>query len=180
MSIMSFYALGEAFAALEAELVATGGEWTPEVETAFGLLGELEADKLDAYASVIRNAEASAVAFGGERDAWAAKAHAAKATAERLKARLLEYLQARELPELRGHLWRAAVTANGGKQPLEVLVPVEQLPDELVVTERRPNLEAIRAGAEMGPHGTLWAADTDRPVFAVARLLPRGAHLRIR
>lgn len=172
---VSLYHLEAAFAALEAELLDSGGEWTPETEAAFAALGEMEADRMDAYACVIRNAEAEAEVFGRERDAFAEKASAAANRAKRLKARLLDYLQARDLKELRGHLWRAAVTPNGGKAPVEVLLPPEQLPPELARTVVQPDLELIRTAADHAG-GEVRLSDGR----LVARLLPRGSHLRIR
>ncbi len=179
---VSLYDLGAEFAALEAMLIESGGEWTPEVESRFAALGALEGDKVDAYASVIRQQEAAAKVFGGEADAFQAKADAfqakadaALAVAKRLKARMLEYMQGRDVAELRGALWRFARQRNGGKAPLRLEVEPDALPEKYRVVRYFPDTDALRADAELCPNGVLEVGGVP-----LARLESPGEHIRIR
>lgn len=175
----SLYTLSETFAALEAELLETGGEWTPEIEAAFAALGELETDKVDAYAVVVRGLERHRDACKTERDALQQKATAAEHAARRLKERMHEYLTVRGVRELKGTVWRAAIQAHGGKQPLEVLVPAEELPPDFQRVTVSADTDKLRAAAEAvadpGGEVTLTHEGT-----ALARLLPRGSSVRFR
>lgn len=166
----TLYELGTEWARLETVLLESGGELTPDVEAAFTALGELERDKVDAYQHVVANLAGHAAACQAEANHLQEKADAALNAAKRVKARLLEYLQARGVKELQGDRWRACVTANGGKQPLTLLVEPEQLPVIYQRVKVEPDTDTLRAGLE----------GKDPAAVAVARLEPRGSHLRFR
>jgi hypothetical protein len=168
----SLYTLGETFAALEAALLESGGEWNEQIESQFVELGKLETERVDAYAVVVRSFEAHATACRAEAATLATKAQVAENAAKRLKARLLDYLTARGLEELRGTIWKAKRTANGGKQPLTLLVDPDDLPPEYQLHSVTANTEMLRIQAD----------DDGSIVFSgqpVARLEPRGFHLRL-
>lgn len=174
MPTLSLYELGQAFTDLEAALIESGGEWTPEVEQAFAALGELEADKVDAYAHLIRNTEALAEVLEAEKRALEEKRAVAANRATRLKEKLHEYLTTRGLDKVKGTIWTAAIQANGGRPPMEVLVEPDQLPAAYTVTVKQVNTGALRAAAELA------GGRLEEFGRTLAVIQPRGTHLRIR
>ena len=169
----SLYDLAADFAALEAALTESGGEWTPEVEAAFAAIGGLEAERLDAYRAVVAQLEAHATACRGEAEAFQTKANVASNAVKRLKARLQDYLVATGRTEVKGNIWRAVLTANGGKPPLTVLVSPEALPELYQRPRIEADTEALRAAA--GEDGLVLADGRE-----IARIEPRGQHVRFR
>lgn len=168
----SLYTIGTEFAAIEAELYEAGGEITPEIEVRLLDLGALEGEKVDGLATVVRTFESHATACRHEAAAFTVKATVAETAAKRLKARLLDYLTDRGLEELRGTIWKAKRTANGGKQAMTLLVDASELPPEYQVLTVTAYTEGLRL-----------RADDDGVVVLrgvpIARLEPRGHHLRI-
>ncbi len=168
----SLYTIGTEFAEIEAALYEAGGEITPEIEARLLALGTMEGEKVDGYAAVVRTFESHATACRHEAAAFAAKAQVAENAAKRLKGRLLDYLTERGLEELRGTIWKAKRTANGGKQPLTLLVDASELPPEYQLVTVAANTDMLRVQADADGAVVF----SDRPV---ARLEPRGHHLRI-
>jgi hypothetical protein len=168
----TLYDLTAEWTDLSAALTESAGEITDEIEARLDALGTLEGAKVDSYALVVRSFEAHATACRAEATALIAKATVAENAAKRLKARLLDYLTARGLEELRGTIWKAKRTANGGKQPLTLLVDPDDLPPEYQLHSVTANTEMLRIQAD----------DDGSIVFSgqpVARLEPRGFHLRL-
>lgn len=174
MTTISLYEIGAEFAALEAALTESGGELTPEVEAAWDALGQLEARKLDAYRQVSIRFEYHAKACQAEIDVLTAKANASLNAAKRLKERLKLYMESRGVTELKGDLFAAKLQRNGGKPPLVLLVPVEELPPELTRTRVEPDLDKIRE------HVAVVTDAMGEPVSVFARIDPVGTHLRWR
>lgn len=166
----TLYELGTEWARLETALIEAEGEMTPDVEAALAALGDLERDKIDAYQHIVANLDAHAKACHEEAERLRAKSDVARNAARRLKDHLLAYMQARGVEAIQGDRWRACATKNGGKPPLTVLVEPEQLPASYQRVKVEPDTDALRAGLEQA----------DPAAVAVARLEPRGVHLRFR
>lgn len=143
------------------------------VAAAFAALGQIEAEKLDGYRHIVLRFEKYAGACDDEAAVLKAKADAARNAAKRLKERLHEYMVAKGVTELQGDIFKAAITANGGKEPLTVLVPVEQLDRKWCRITVAPDPEKLRAAAVNGEI-------RDDAGGLVAKLEPRGTHLRFR
>lgn len=170
----TLYEVGVEFARLETLLYEQGGEWTPEVEAAFTALGEMERDRVDAYQHVIANLTAHATGCQEEAKRLAEKADVALNAAKRLKERLKEYMEVRGVTALQGDRWLAVIQRNGGKPPLVLDLPVEQLPSRFVRYTPAPDSDALRAaamtdGSVIGPEGV-----------QIAHVDPPGTHLRFR
>jgi outer membrane murein-binding lipoprotein Lpp len=179
---VSLYELGVQWQQLEDVLVESGGEWTEEVEAYFAALGQLEGAKVDAYAHVVRGISAYADALKAEESALRDKRKAAEHAIERLKARLLDYMRERDVRELRGTTWKAAIQRNGGLRPMELLVAPEELPEAFQLRRVEPNWPAIRAAVGEGlPPPDLGATLTlPGAVGPDLNVLPVGLHLRLR
>lgn len=72
------------------------------------------------------------------------------------------------LKKIETALGNVTLAGNGGKAPLEVLVPVDQLPADCKRVVVEPDLDAIRNVLAKGESVTF------------ARALPRGNHIRIK
>ena len=178
MSI-SLYQVAEEFRALEAELIATAGEWTEEVEKRFAELGELEADRVDAYAALCRSQDAYQKALKDEENALREKRKTSENLVARLRSRLFDYMEERGTKELRGQIWRAAIQKNGGLRALTLLVEAQELPAEFQVITVEANTTKLRDMADIA------VDDREAVTLAVdgkevARLEPRGSSVRFR
>jgi len=178
MATLTLHAIGEQLAALEQLLIETGGEVTPEVEAWFAEYGGLEQAKVDGIAGFLRSQEALAKACKGEAAELGRKARVAEHTITRLKAYVLLELQARKVKDLAGSIWKLCRQANGGQQALTVFEPdvtkvpvrfLRTIPATVVIDD-----ELLRAGLESGN------AEIRAEAEQVARLEPRGEHVRVR
>lgn len=126
--------------------------------------------KLDGYAALIQERRARATARQDEASRLSRLADMDAQAASRLKARVLLFLQVQQIQRIETARYRLSVSGNGGLLPL-ILAPEitgESLPESYVRTERRPDLERLRAALEKGytiPGVTFGT---------------RGMHLRIR
>lgn len=171
---ISLYELESEFAALHNRLIETAGEWTDEVEAEFTRLGGIESVKVDSYQHVLAEFTAHASACQSEIERLQEKQQNALNAKRRLTERLKEYMEAKEVTELKGTTWKAVIQKNGGKPPLTVLMDPAQLPAPFVRYRAEPDTEAMRAAAlpggdVIGPEGIL-----------VARVEKPGTHLRFR
>jgi len=179
---LSLYELGEQWQALEAALVESGGELTPEVEAAFAALGAIESHKVDSYAAVVRSFSAYLEAVKAEEAELRTKRKVAEAAIERLKGRLLDYMRERGVRELRGTTWRAAIQRNGGLRPMSLLVAAEELPpafQKITVEADWPAIRAALADLAIPPDVGAQVA-TPGAVGPDVDVHPVGEHLRIK
>ncbi len=167
----TLYDVSTEFARIELLLTEQGGEWTEEVEAAFLALGEMEKDRVDAYHHVIANLNAYRDGCIAESRRLDEKARVADNAAIRLKGRLLEYMRARDVTELKGEKWRAVIQKNGGKAPLVLLCEPDALPKHLQRVRIEADTDGIRA--VLTNSGAVELA-------GVARLDQPGTHLRFR
>jgi hypothetical protein len=132
-----------------------------------GLDAALE-DKAEGYASVIQELALRAKARKDEASRIRALAEADEAVADRLKKRLKEAMETTGKQVIDTPRFKLSVAGNGGKQPLVIETPVDDLPAEFKVVRHEPNKDAIRAALEAGT------------TVPGCTLLPRGTSLRIR
>jgi hypothetical protein len=174
------FEIGDDLVALESLLYEVGGdisdddaaaavdEWLTENHAA------LEA-KLDGYGYLVKKFEEKAAFARAEAKRLSERAQARENAAKRMKERLKVFMEIHGQKKLETPRYDFAVQANGGKAPVEVTVPVEDLPPWAQVVTVVPNTEAIREAFTMFD-------DPDRveAVQRIARLGERGTHLRIR
>ena len=149
MPTLSLYQLDDQLAEIEDALLEAGGEIDDDTDARLGELLDAREDKVDGYIALIRTYEASATAFKEEESRLSANRRAAENAAKRLKARLLHSMTERGERELKGRLGKAKVQASGSR-PVNLLVDVEDLPDELVRRTVAPDLSAIKAALKEG------------------------------
>lgn len=149
-----------------------GGELDEAAERAlsewFADLGDKQAHKLDSYCALIRTFELRASVRRSEMERLSLLVKAEENKAKRLKDRLKLYLEATGQRKVDTDRYSVSVQANGGSLPVEVSVPVDELPIACTQAKLFADVDMIRetllAGGDV--HG--------------CKLLPRGSHVRIR
>ncbi len=134
-----------------------------------GLRTEAET-KADGYARVIREYEARAKARREEASAMADMARADEERASSVKRFLMQCMERLDTRQLAGRTFTLAVQANGGKQPVDVFVEADRIPDRFVRVERKADRDALRDAILSG----------DEDAMRCASLMPRGFSLRIK
>ena len=140
------------------------------VEDAIGDYTEELEIKADGYCKVIKNLEGNVEAIDKEIARLQAKKKACKSGIDRLKANLFDSMKSLNKEKIKTELFTVAIQKNGGALPVVVDVPTEQLPDECVIVEEKPNLKEI---------GVLLANYPDK-YGKYAHLGERGESLRIK
>jgi hypothetical protein len=155
-----------------ADLLEEAGELTPEasaaVEQWFAELGGAEQTKLDNYCALIRSLQLRAAARKEEAERLAKRVRIDEATASWLKQNLLRYMHATGSKKIETDRYLLTRRVNGGKQPLEITLPVDQLSPLYQRVEVKADQDEIRAALEAGV------------IVDGCRLLPRGEHVEIR
>jgi hypothetical protein len=126
--------------------------------------------KFDGYAALITEMEARARCRKEEAERLAARARRDEEQAKFLKERLTQYFQRHGLGTVETARYRLTLTRNGGKTPVCLSVPPEELPEEFVreTVTRKADLEMIREALEAGQE------------IPGAALGERGSSVRIR
>lgn len=161
------------------DLVDDSAELPPIVEQWFAEIGEAESEKLFGYWSVMRQLEMEAATATAEAEQFQAKARARENAVKRMKDRLKLYLELtgrREAVASNGK--KFAIQANGGKQAVTqtyALNPqdmtaeeVGRCPEALLRPRVALDMDELRKGLESGER------------YDLAKLEPRGTHLRVR
>lgn len=112
------------------------------LDTLEGVQGEYEI-KLEAYCKVIKNIEADMEALKAEAKRLTDRRKVLEGNVERLKKAMYDSMKATGTDKVKGQIFTVAIQRNGGKLPVIVDVPTEDLPDELVKVVESPDLEAI-------------------------------------
>ena len=125
-------------------------------------------EKIESYAKVIKNLTANIDALKAETERLTARRKTLETNIASLKARMFESMKLTGKTKIKGDLFTVSIQQNGGKPPVIVDVKTEDLPDELVKIEEKPDLDAIAAYIEKNPDNKL------------AHFGVRGESLRIR
>jgi hypothetical protein len=160
---------------IDAALLDTAGEVTPAIQALLDVHERLETDKLDAYGIVYRDHMEKAAACTRLAEELTARAAQHRKIAEGRQRLMQWYMTRRDMPELQGNFVRFTRVTNGGVQKVDLIIPVEQVPD----TYRKPlppspprgevDLNALRIALQAGREDAI----------AVAVLQPRTQRVDI-
>lgn len=154
---------------MQLQMMLEDPEEDPEaIQSMMDDLDEAIEDKADGYAKVIKNMESSLDAIKKEQERLSTKKSTLENGIKRLKENLQTAMIATDKRKFKTDLFSFAIQKNGGKVPVILDVEVDQLPDDLVKFERKPDLGAITSYIE------------DTGDVAYAHLGERGESLRIR
>ena len=139
-------------------------------------LCQMEAEKLDGYAALIRELELRAEARKAEAQRILERAKADESKAAFLKERLKEHLFRHGRKSIETARFRITHAAHGGRLPVLLSVDPEHLPAPYRVEQVRykADLEALRAALDA--HGEI----TDGEGQVLVRYGERGSSIRIR
>lgn len=118
-----------------------------DYETIENLLDITEEDieeKAENYAKVIKNFEATVNALKAEEKRLAEKRKHIEQSIKNLKLNLEGAMIATGKRKFEKGIFKFAIQKNGGALPVIVDVPTEELADEFVIVEEKPDLTAIR------------------------------------
>lgn len=154
-----------------AESLAEGGELKPEDAAMIDqwlASNRAEQDrKVDGYCALIREFELRSEARQKEAERLSKLASYDQNTADRLRDRLKLYMTLYGLKKIETERFRASICGNGGKQPIEVEIPADQLPEEYQRHSVAIDYDKIRDDLLAGRQ------------LSFARTKERGTHLRI-
>lgn len=145
---LSLYELSGEWADFVRLLTEAEGELTPELADAMARLENLEGERADAYRIVILQFRALMEAVEKELDKLTDKRDAAKATIERLNARMLEYMTLRGTDEVKGSIWKAKRV----KSPPRIILDRDptELPTEFQRVKVEANMPALKVALTEG------------------------------
>jgi hypothetical protein len=165
--------IGQDMEALDDMLAESGGDISdPAVSQAVDqFFSEIESDlenKVAGYIGLIRRNELYAAAAKEEIDRLRKRQCVLENAARNLKDRLKWFMEWRGTKKIETPRGVASVAGNGGKQPVDVHVPAEELPERFRKIKVEPDTDAIRKALVAGEE------------IPGCVLQERGFHLRIR
>lgn len=136
----SLYKIGEDMSALDELLEELGGDVSDEAIDA-AIQEWLEenqsnlAVKTDNIVIYVKELQARAKSKKEMAKEYAQSAKFDERKAERMKKRLMDFMQERGIPKLQGNLHTVAIQQNGGKEPviLDEEIPIEEVPEEYLI-----------------------------------------------
>lgn len=158
MENKSLYLIVNEAMALEQQLMESGGEITPEIESALAVNQESLMEKADGYQHVIERFESLSEHYAARAEFFATIGKQCKTAAERLKNNIKFAMIEMGVDELRGQDIRFKVTPTSGTLHIddEEMIPVE-FKTEIVKTEvdKKSLKEALKSseipGARLEP-----------------------------
>lgn len=144
------------------------GEIDPVIDELWNELEGAIQDKAEVYCRIIREFELISNARLEESSRIRQLAMTDMNKVKAMKNRLMYFFEMQGISKLDTKTFRLTIAKNGGVQPIEINVPVEQLPEACRKVEVTPNMDQIRE-----------LVDNGIPIDGVV-VLPRGKHLRIK
>jgi hypothetical protein len=144
------------------------GELSPAIEQWMQTIAEAQQEKLDNYCALIRDVQLRIAARQEERERLQHRIQTDENLVAKLKGMLLWYFKEHGITRIETERYSICRLANGGKLPVEVDLPADELPAAFRIMEVKANKDAIRTAMEAGEN------------VKGCRLLSPGEHVRIR
>lgn len=138
----SLYELTADFLALQAMLEDPEADEQMLHDTMEAVEGEIEY-KANGYAMIIRNMEGQITAIKTELERLSNRKNLLESSVKRLKDNLQGSMELTGKTKFKTDLFSFGIQKNGGALPVIVDVPVEDLPDECVIVEEKPDKKAL-------------------------------------
>lgn len=106
--------------------------------------------KLEACAKVVKNLEADIDAYKNEARRLIDRAKSLEKSIDNLKKAMFDSMKSTGTTKVKGQLFTVSVQKNGGKLPVILDVPVEDLPDEVVKVVESVDTDKIRELIDSG------------------------------
>lgn len=129
--------------------------------------GEIE-EKADAYTKVMKELDGEVTKLKAEEQRLKDRRVNIENNIKDLKQRLFDAMKLTGKEKFKTELFSFSIVKNGGKIPVIVDVPCDELPDDLVTITEKPNLDAIAAYL------------TNHPTSKWGHFGERGEHLNIK
>ena len=100
-------------------------------------------EKVDAYGRIIKNLTSNIEAIKEETKRLKEKQSTIENSLKRLKEAIYNSMLAIGERKIKTNLFTFSIQKNGGNLPVILDAGIEELPDEFVITEKKPNLKAI-------------------------------------
>jgi hypothetical protein len=148
---MNLYEIGQNYLYLMSLLTDEDADQQAVLNTLESVEGDLE-DKADNYAKIIRNLESEAAALKEEETRLANRRRSRENNIALLKNNLEQVMRATGKTKFKTLLFSFGIAKNGGKAPLKIDIPIEQIPIEYFKerTEKDLNNDLIRQGLDNG------------------------------
>lgn len=109
--------------------------------------GELEI-KAENYAKIMKNISGDIEKLKAEEKRIANRRKSLEHNVDVMKQKLFETMKTTGKEKFKTPLFSFSIAKNGGKLPIVIDVDCSSLPDDLVVVDRKPNLDLIRSMLE--------------------------------
>lgn len=142
----SLYELSHELIPLEALLETQGGDVTGQealVEHVTGLLDRVQ-DKVDSLGRYYINYKMLADTLEIEETRIRERRQVIENKIRRLKEAVKQSMEMRRILKVEGKLFTFSVQGNGGKQPVKLLVPEDQVPDSYITLRREIDMQKLR------------------------------------
>lgn len=176
MSDFKLYELTEMYKRLTRQaLEADDDDSIKAFQDTFESLDTAINDKFQGCAAIIEKLTYKANVLKEEAKWRAAKARTIENNIKRLKEYMKNNMEELNITEVEAGQWDIKIAKNGGLPKVNVLIPIEELPDEYKKVEYKTNTEALLKAAGK-KEGEVVKVDGRE----IAWLQPRGTSLRIK
>lgn len=147
---MNLYEIGQNYQYLLGLLTDEETDQQMILDTLESIEGEFE-DKADNYARIIKALESEAAALKDEEARLRARRQSRESNIRLLKNNLESIMKAIGKTNFKTLLFNFGIVKNGGKAPIKITVPVQEIPNEFFKrTEKELDNEKIRKALEEG------------------------------
>lgn len=106
--------------------------------------------KAENYAKIMKNISGDIEKLKAEEKRIANRRKSLENNVDVMKQKLFETMKTTGKEKFKTPLFSFSIAKNGGKLPIVIDVDYASLPDDLVVVDKKPNLESIRSLLEAG------------------------------
>lgn len=168
---LSLYEISHELKILDNLLEEAGGDVTGEkgqiLEKWFNDYKLAEQKKVDSFGEYYTNLVSKIQVLKEEEERLAERRRKIQNHAKYLKEKVKEAMDLRSIVKIEGLKFTFSLAKNGGKPPVQLRVPPEELPERFVRVVLEPDLEKIREALEAGDEEAKKLADFGETGYSV-------------